>query len=166
MKSVLREMASNSGQRERTRNPREHAGDRADLRVAKRCRDRPQVARTDANISVRKDQQVVPGSACQSTELVDLVIGTDLLRRHHQANRQRGEIGDELADHGGGSVLLVRDPEQNFVFRIILTAEAGKIFVSFGIQPVNGLEDAHGRGEVARRRVVAAEEAAGREDDE
>ena len=74
MKSVLREMASNSGQRERSGNPREHAGDRADLRVAKRRRDRPQVARTDANIGIRKDQQVVPGSACQSTELVDLVI--------------------------------------------------------------------------------------------
>ena len=67
---------------------------------------------------------------------------------------------------GVAAVLLARDGKQNFVFRIVLAAEAGKILVSFRVQSVYGFEDAHGRREIARRRAVAPEEAAGREDDE
>ena len=60
----------------------------------------------------------------------------------------------------------LRDREQNFVLGIILTAEAGEVFVSFGIKPVNGFQDADGRREVARRGVLAPKEADGGEDDE
>ena len=105
-------------------NAGEHAGDQADLCVAEGCCDRAQVVRADADIGVREDQQVMPGSARQGRKLVYLVIRTELLRSHQQANGEHREIGDELADDGGGGVLLARDGEQDFVLGIILTAKA------------------------------------------
>ncbi len=119
----------------------------------------------DTNIRVRKNQQVVLRRAGQSAELADLVIGTEFFPRHDQANRQSGEVRDDFANHWGGRVPLRTDREQDFVFRIILTAVTGKVFVSLGIQPVNRFQDAHRRTELAGSSVLAPEEAARGKDD-
>ena len=59
---------------------------------------------------------------------------------------------------GVSGVLLARDGEQNFVLGIILAAKAREVFVSFGVKPVNGFQNADGRSDVARRGDLAAEE--------
>ncbi len=77
------------------------------------------------------------------------------------------KIGDHLADHGDRRVGRVAHGKENFVLGIVLPAEAGEILVSAIRQPVDGLENADGRREIARRRrrmVRHAEKAPRRED--
>ena len=106
------------------------------------------------------------GESPHRTKLIDLITRTELFRAHDQANRQRGEIRDELADHRCGGIPLITDREENLVLRIILKAKAGEILVSFGVQSVNRFEDRCGRREIARRCIVAPEKAESRNDDE
>src|SRR6516164_11717727 len=59
--------------------------------------------------------------------------------RHHLANNGHGRVGEFI------------HAEENFVFRVVLLAEAGEIFVRGKIHATDWLQETHGRSKIGKR---------------
>ncbi len=100
-------------------------------------------------------EQIVLRLAHQARQPADLVVDGVALRAEEQADLAIRKIAFQLLEHRQRGVVRV-DAEDDFVFAgIILTTEAGVIFVRVFVQSADRLQAADGRKEIRVRRVFA-----------
>ena len=84
-------------------------------------------------------------------QLGHFVIDGVAARTEQNPNLPVREIPLQLFQNRHGGIALISDAKNQFIFRIVLPAVTGKVFVSLGIHPAKGLEVADGRGKPSIR---------------
>jgi hypothetical protein len=110
-----------------------------------RCH-RAKIIGTNAHIAIGDDQEFVLRFADQAHEAADFVVHGTAAGTVEDTNLTFRKIAAQAFDDGQRGVVVI-DAENDFVVGIILAAEAGVIFVGFGIEAANGLEATDRRGE-------------------
>ena len=104
-------------------------GGRADFVALKSRNDPAQIVWSDAHISVRQHQDVVPRFPRQPRELVHFAVGAQMLCTDEKADTALGKFSDDLLNERDGRIACVIHGKQNLVVRVILLAEACEILV-------------------------------------
>src|SRR5262249_28292193 len=89
-------------------------------------------------------------------QIGDLGVAAEFIRRNHEFDVAFGKIRDQTADDRYARVALVADAEDDLIFGIILPAEAGEIFIGFGVRSANRFEDRRGWNVVQTERALPA----------
>ena len=122
-----------------------------------------EVIRADADVGVIDDEVVVAGVLHELREVADFAVGAEDIGAEDELDGVIGEVGLELANDGAGGIVERGDAEEDFVWAgVILAAVAGEGFGHAGIDAVDRLEDADGRGKVGGREARAAQKGCAR----
>lgn len=132
------------------------AGDAAYIGIAKRCDDGAEIAGRNANVGVIDDEDVVFGFIDETNELGDFVVDGVATRAVENADLALRKVGDEFLNDGDSGVVVAADAKEEFIFGIVLAAEAGEIFVRIRVEAADWLQVADGREEIIVGTQVAA----------
>ena len=118
------------------------------------------------SVAMPRASSLEPGVGDELGDVADLAVGAEDFGGVDEADGVAGEVGLELMDGGDGGVVEAGDAEEDFVVAgVLLAAVAGEGFSEAGLESVDGLEEADGRGEVGAGQG-AADEGAGAPDGE
>ncbi len=121
------------------------AGHRANFRVGERRDDSPQVGRFGAHIAIVDDQIFVLRFVGEACELRDFVVGCDPAGAEQHTNLALREVAHHLLNHRQYWIGAVPHTKQNFVFRVVLPAEADQILIGVRIESPHRLQNAYRR---------------------
>jgi len=85
----------------------------------------------------------------------DLVVDGGAARAKKEADFAIGKIANDSFEDGQSEIVLI-NAEKNFVFGIVLTAEAGVILVGILIEPLDGFEATDRRRKVPVRERITS----------
>lgn len=126
----------------------EENSDGADLGVFEGGGEGAEVVGGDADVAIGADEEVVAGFAGEAGKFIGFIVEAQLFAADEEADGAGGKIADEFFDDGDDGIFGIGDAEEDFVFGVVLAAEAGEIFIGGAVGAFDGNENAGGRSEI------------------